>query len=189
MSKLKKLKKLDNLLNDTKIFLHNITATYSIITNNYDQWVDIKNTNDDIILFEPKMQQEWVYDFEAFNKYINSLSPSKQELRLANPGKLIILNRINNYVGYVKGNLYWSATELTMFNSNLIKQIRWDYEVNKLSHFQIQLKYDLTKLVESNITNYKTWININIDKEITEYQQSKTINGLTEQQIIAKGGI
>ena len=72
---------------------------------------------------------------------------------------------------------------------NKIAAMRWDYEVNNLSQNDIIRKYNYPATTVRSILNYKSWSNINIDKEVAEYLQSKTINGLTEQEIIAQGGL
>jgi hypothetical protein len=142
-----------------------------------------------------KMQSEWINDFKVFNEYINLLNPTKKEMELLYPGKVISIDRINNNLGYIKGNLRWATPQMQAQNQrnsksyNLINSIRWDYEVNKIPQYELVKKYNIDFGSMSQIVNYVIYSNISIEAEKAEYLQSKTINGLTEQQIIVQGGI
>ena len=174
--------------------------------SSYNNWKGIKdrlfNPNqkdfdhyDEIILFEPKMEPEWIDDPKAFDTYTKTLSPTKKEMRQLYPGEIISIDRIKNHLGYIKGNLRWATMEMQIHNRrnafeyNIIKAIRWDYEVNNIPQHELIIKYGIQSGIISPIVRYQRYSNISISEEKAEYLQSKTINGLIEAQIIAQGGL
>jgi hypothetical protein len=152
------------------------------------------NSYDELII-GPKMEPEWVNDYKAYESYVNTLSPTKKEMQLLNPDKRISIDRKDNDYGYIKGNLRWSTPEMQQQNrrntilSITVINIRIDFEINKLTYQQLEIKYDIIYMVIWNITNYKRYPNISIQKYIDEYNLSKTICGYSLAEIEAKGGL
>ena len=151
------------------------------------------NDYDELILFEPKMEPEWVNSYEAFEAHIDTLRPTKKEMQQLFPGKIISLDRIKNHLGYIKDNLRWATPEMQQHNRrnskayNLIKQIRWDYEVNNIPQCNLVTKYNIESGQLSPIVNYTRYKNISIEAEKAEYLQFNMINGLSKQELLAKG--
>lgn len=174
-------------------------------TSLYSKWTHTKsrlfNPNDsafkfyDRLIIGLKMELEWIDDFLAYEAYVNTLSPTKKEMQLANPGKRISVDRKDNNYGYIKGNLRWeteliqSQNRRNTINSIIVINIRIDYEINNLTSRRLEAKYNKPQPTISNITNYKTWKNISIQKYIDEYNSSKNICGLTLAEINTKGGL
>lgn len=171
----------------------------------YSKWSNTKqrlfNENNenfdsyDELIIGLKMEPEWVDNFSAYEAYVETLSPTKKEIQLANPGKRITVDRKDNDYGYIKGNLRWATPEIQRQNqrnsigSIIVINIRIDYEINNLNSRQLEAKYNILQPVLWNIVNYKTWKNISIQKYLDEYNASKTICGLTLAEIEAQGGL
>lgn len=72
---------------------------------------------------------------------------------------------------------------ITVLNVELVKFILCESIINKQTLKQIQdnlliIGYDICKSTIKSVINRKSWTNINIDKEIVEYERFDTINGI-----------
>lgn len=170
----------------------------------YVKWLGIKarlfNSNNPSfisyaeIIIGTKMEKSWIHNFSIFEDYINNLLPTKKEVQLLYPGERISLDRKDNNLGYIEGNLRWATDLMQVHNRRhsiliiTIINIQIDHKINKLTIQQLTIKYNMLYDTVYKIINYKGYTN-NITECINEYQQSKTICGLTLQKIEEQGGL
>jgi len=139
-----------------------------------------------IIVYQP-----WLDDVELFYDYLETQMPETIEQFEARTSKNATLDRIDVDGNYEPGNLRWATDEEQQQNktnnvidSHLAKFIWWEYEVNNLGVMEIfrllqnQFNFTGSRHAVGKVINRKTWTNINIDKEIAEYKQFGTVNGI-----------
>ncbi len=131
----------------------------------------------------------WINDFQAFYDYLQSLPETRLQFE-ARTGQKATIDRINVDGNYEPDNLKWSSVQeqmqnrtITVLNVELVKFILCESIINKQTLKQIQdnlliIGYDICKSTIKSVINRKSWTNINIDKEIVEYERFDTINGI-----------
>lgn len=112
---------------------------------NYKTWIEVKRR-----IFSPTyqnfdhyggrgltMEPGWVEDFDAFDKYLNSLTPAKQAGNS--------LDRKDNNLGYVEGNLRWADKSTQQTNRRTVLGIEKNlsYVAEKYGISLEQLRKDL----------------------------------------------
>jgi len=139
-----------------------------------------------ITVYEP-----W-HDVVVFKDYLDNdpRMPETREQFEARTGKRVTLDRIDTNKNYEPGNIRWATYHeqaqnqtSNVFNKQLVKFVKWEYNHGKYNAqiFKI-LKTDYNyqggyETIRQAIIG-KSWSNITIDKELAEYQQFGTINGI-----------
>ena len=143
------------------------------------------------------MFEAWINDFQAFYEYLLTLPETREQFQAKHLGKKISLDRINNNGNYVPGNIRWATIQEQSQNqrSNVItpqlaKFILWENKINNKRAREIfeviEIKYNYSGGIDTiqNVISRRTWTNINIDKEVAEYKQFGTVNGIVIPKII-----
>jgi hypothetical protein len=144
-----------------------------------------------IIVYQP-----WLDDVELFYDYLETQMPETIEQFEARTGQKATLDRINVNGNYEPENLRWATDEEqqqnktnNVFNESLVKYalwLRYLYNFGTIRIFE-ELKlqgytgsrYPVGKVLNRNLSNTNIcWNNINIDKEIAEYEEFGTVNGI-----------
>ena len=179
--------------------LRNIIFRCDDIDNpNYGGREDADGNPDPVIVY-----QEWQDKPQSFTDYCNSgqMPKTLKEFQDKYPDEIITIDRIDTEGHYVPLNIQWATQQeqaqnrkTNVVTKQIAKFILWEYKINNKTGAQIfKILRDSYNFKGSNQAIYcviknKYWDNIDINKEIAEYLLSKTINGLTEAQIIAKNG-
>ena len=141
------------------------------------------------------------FNFEIFKDYIDNDSRMPETLlqfQAKNPGKRSIIDRIDNDKNYEPGNIRWVTDYESMQNTTfnvltvqLVKFVRWEYKINNKTVVEIfkilktNYNYQGSRTPIYDVIKGISWPNINIGKELVEYNQFGTINGV----IIINGNI
>ena len=133
----------------------------------------------------------WINDFQAFYDYLQTLPETLAQFQTRNPGKRATIDRIDNNGNYEPDNIQWATMQIQCQNRRTnvltkqsVKYIRWEYNKNG------KTKAEIFRILKDNynyqgsdgpigyVIRNQTWLDITIDKEIAEYQQFGTINGI-----------
>jgi hypothetical protein len=167
---------------------HNLTNTkeywlwHDIMRRCYDKKaVHYKNYGGrGIVIYE-----DWK-DVKNFYNYLQTLDETYEQFG-SRTGEKPTLDRINVNGNYEPGNLRWTTYQeqaqnktSNILNEQLVKLILWDNIFNGLTATQIKRKYNLlaSRPVIQKVIQGLVWSNININKELEEYRQFGTVNGI-----------
>ena len=133
----------------------------------------------------------WITDFQAFYNYLLTLPETWQQFE-ARTGEKATLDRIDKNGNYEPGNIRWASmqeqnqnTRQNVFTETMVKIALWERKVHNKSGDEIKLYletncgYTGSRTAVYNVIRGIKWTNINIDKEIAEYKQFGTVNGIS----------
>ena len=175
----------------------NATQTHGLTnTREYEIWISIKqrciNPNNksypDYGGRGITIYYAW-FDFQVFYDYLQTLSETRIQFE-ARTGQRSVIDRINNNGNYEPDNIRWVTyhesnqnTRQNVFDKKLVKFIKFEYKRGKTGAEIIKIlknnyNYQGGNTAVRNIINGIKWIDVTIDKELVEYQQFGTINGI-----------
>ena len=176
-----------------------IRQAYGLSTSQeYQVWYNIKERcyNPNFIGYQYwggrgiTMFVDWIDNFKAFYDHLLTLPETLAQFK-ARTGKRATLDRIDTNNNYEPGNIQWityyeqerNRTNNTL-SEQLVKFIKWEYQVHKLTRIKIfnllksNYNYQGSQSSINQVIQGGSWPNININKELVEYQQFGTINNV-----------
>jgi hypothetical protein len=167
---------------------HNLKILYRLQDRCYNPNSKIHKYYKDV-----EVCQQWQDDHQTFIDYLTYNMPeSLADFQARNPGKRATIDRIDNKGHYEPGNVRWATdqeqnhnTSQTRLNENLVKRALWLKYFRNLgtteifehlkSHGYTGSRYPVYKVLNRDFGYAKSknagWSNINIDKEIAEYEE------------------
>jgi hypothetical protein len=138
----------------------------------YNTWVLIKQRcynpdNPDYINYGERgisMFAAWINDFDAFNKYVESLPETLEQFELRT-GEKGTLDRKDNNGNYEPGNLHWASRETQARNKrnnvvlsiNEANKIRLKYQTGTYTEEQLAIEYNCSRSAISAIIHNRSW--------------------------------
>jgi hypothetical protein len=137
------------------------------------------------------VHQSWINDRGLWCNYLKyNMGETWQQFE-ARTGEQATLDRIDVNGNYEPGNIRWATQQdqqqnrtNNVFTEALVKLTLWKFKIDNwtitniynmlIKNFNFQGSYSAVL----NVTSGVTWSNITIDKELTEYNQFGTINGI-----------